>query len=79
MEKNGGWSVLLEDMPPNLLIILAKKHIENKLRSYWLPLYYNSEYSAKSKFKARTQMMDVIDEVLYLKNRQSPIKDYAVS
>lgn len=78
MEKNGGWRALLEDMPSNLLIILAKKHIENKLKLYWLPLYLNSEFSAKSRYNARTQMMDVVDDVLYLRNRQSPIKDYAV-
>lgn len=70
--------MLLEDTPPNLLIILAKKHLENKLRSYWLPLYYKSEFSAMSKYKARTQMKDVVQEVLHMKNQKTPVNDYMV-
>lgn len=68
LEKIGGWNTLLEDIPPTLLIILAKKHLEKKLKNYWIPAYQNSEFNSKSSYK--TQMMDVVDDVLYLKNKQ---------
>jgi hypothetical protein len=70
--------VVLEDIPPNSLIILAKKYLDKKLKTVWLPMYYNSEFSAKSDFTSRTQMMDVVDDVLYLKNRQPITKEYSV-
>lgn len=41
-------------------------------------MYFNSEFSAKSDFVSRTQMMDVVDDVLYLKNRQPITKEYSV-
>ena len=78
MEKIGGWNVILDDVPPNSLIILAKKYLDKKIKTVWLPMYYNSEFSAKSDFVNRTQMMDVVDDVLYLKNRQPITKEYSV-
>ena len=69
---------MLDDIPPNSLIILAKKYLDKKLRTIWLPMYYNSEFSAKSEYATRTQMMDVVDDVLYLKNRQPVTKEYSV-
>lgn len=78
MEKIGGWSVILQEVAPNMLIILAKKYIEHRLRSYWLPMYYNSEFRQKSLYNNRTQMVDVVDEVLYLKNRLPSTKEYSV-
>jgi len=42
-------------------------------------MYYNSEFSAKSDYTNRTQMMDVVDDVLYLKNRQPITKEYSVN
>ncbi|CAF0779308.1 unnamed protein product [Brachionus calyciflorus] len=77
LEKIGGWSVLLQDIPPNLLIVLAKKHIENKLKTEWIPKYLNSDFRSKSVFKNRTQMMDVVDDVLYLKNALPNTKEYS--
>jgi len=71
--------VVLEDIPPNSLIILAKKYLDKKLKTVWLPMYYNSEFSAKSDYTNRTQMMDVVDDVLYLKNRQPITKEYSVN
>ena len=76
MEKIGGWNTLLEDIPPTLLIILAKKHLEKKLKNYWIPAYQNSEFNSKSSYK--TQMMDVVDDVLYLKNKQPFSKEVMV-
>jgi hypothetical protein len=69
---------LLEDTPPTLLIILAKKYIERKLKHHWIPAYQSSEFSAKSNYLTRTQMMDVVDDVLYLKNKQPIDKEFAV-
>lgn len=70
---------MLQDIPPNLLIILAKKYIENKLKSHWIPMYINSDYRSRSVFKNRTQMMDVVDDVLYLKNKQQNNKEFKVN
>ena len=70
--------MLLEDIPPTLLIILAKKYIERKLKNQWIPAYQNSDYYARSNHANRTQMMDVVDDVLYLKNKQPIDKEYAV-
>jgi hypothetical protein len=79
LEKIGGWNVLLQDVPPNLLIILAKKHIEMKLKLHWLPAFYNSEFSQRFQFNARTQMKHVVDDVLYLKSQFSPVKESVVT
>ena len=77
LEKIGGWNVILDDIPPNSLIILAKKYLERKLKTVWLPMYYNSDYCTKSDYATRTQMMDVVDDVLYLKNRYPITKEHA--
>ncbi|RNA26889.1 regulator of G- signaling 22 [Brachionus plicatilis] len=77
LEKIGGWNVILQDIPPNLLIILARKHIENKLKSHWIPMYINSDYRSRSVFKNRTQMMDVVDDVLHLKNKHPTKKEFS--
>jgi hypothetical protein len=69
---------LLEDIPPTLLIILAKKYIDKKLKNHWIPAYQSSEFCTKSNYLTRTQMMDVVDDVLYLKNKQPMDKEYAV-
>jgi hypothetical protein len=75
LERIGGWSVILQDVPPNLLFILAKKHLERKLKLVWLPQFYKSEYSAKATFKTRTEMGDVVDDILYLKNKYPKTKE----
>ena len=70
--------MILNDRPPNGLIKLVKRHLENKLKSTWLPLYYNSDLGTKSQYTTRTQMMDVVDDVLFLKNRNPKVKEYSV-
>lgn len=42
-------------------------------------MFYNSEFSVKSQFNNRTQMIDLVDDVLYLKNRLSPVKESLVN
>jgi hypothetical protein len=65
----------LHDVPPNLLFILAKKHLERKLKTYWMPMFYNSEFSLKATYKTRTQMNDVVDDILYLKHKYPKTKE----
>jgi hypothetical protein len=48
---------------------LAKKHVENKLETYWLPEYFNSDLYKQKIDEKRTRMHDVVEDVLYLKNR----------
>lgn len=59
---------MLEERPSNSLIKLVKKHIENKIKTIWIPLYYNSEYKNKAKLNERTLIQDVVDDVIFLKN-----------
>ena len=42
-------------------------------------MYINSDYRSRSVFKNRTQMMDVVDDVLYLKNKQQNNKEFKVN
>ena len=69
---------MLEDLPPSLLIILAKKYIERKLINHWIPMYQGSDLKDKSDFRSRTQMNDVVDDVISLKNKQIFNKDISV-
>lgn len=75
LERIGGWNVLLNDIPPNLLFVLAKKHLEKKLKTYWLPMFYRSDFSVQSRHNTRTPMHDVVDDVLYLRNTHPKNKD----
>jgi hypothetical protein len=78
LEKIGGWKVMLEDLPPSLLIILAKKYIERKLINHWIPIYHGSDLKDKSDFRSRTQMNDVVDDIISLKNKQIFNQDISV-
>ncbi len=68
---------MLNDRPSNELIILVKKNLERKLKNYWLPLYYSSEFRAKALHRKRTQMKDVVDDVLYIKTASPKLRQYS--
>ena len=51
------------------MIELAKKHVETKLETIWLPHYFNSNLYKQKFDEKRTRMRDVVEDVLYLKNR----------
>ena len=40
-------------------------------------MFYNSEYSAKAQFNTRTEMSDVVSDVLYIKNKYLKTKELA--
>jgi len=69
---------VLNDRPSNELIVLVKKNLERKLKNYWLPLYYNSEYRAKALRYKRTQMNDVVNDVVYLKSASAKLRQYSI-
>jgi hypothetical protein len=58
---------------------LVHGFLEKKLKNVWLPLYYSSEHRAKALYRSRTQMSDVVDDVMLLKNKNPKIKQYSVS
>ena len=79
MERIGGWNVILQDVLPNLLFILAKKYLEKKIKSVWLPQYLNSNFNKTAQHNTRTEMGDVVDDILYLKNRYPKNMELTVS
>ena len=68
--------MLVSDEYPSVnLIRLSKKHIEDKIREYWLPRYLRSDFYKEFKNVSRTKMMDVVDDIVYLKAQNNQNKN----
>jgi hypothetical protein len=64
--------MILEDRPPNSLILLAKNYSQIKLENYWLPRYLKSDVYREIESLSKTRMPDVVSDVIYLKNKKTP-------
>lgn len=72
----GGWNVILLDTPPAGLIEQTKKYVEMKLENYWLPKYLKSNFYQQIQLNKKTRMRDIVNDVLYLKNKNPSIKKH---
>ncbi|XP_064604416.1 regulator of G-protein signaling 22-like isoform X3 [Liolophura sinensis] len=70
IEVGGGWGKLLEDRPPNPVLLEAQKYVQERLEKKWLP-----QFLALPEFMERqkpVQTMDnVIDDVIVQKRHKS--------
>ncbi|XP_062622308.1 regulator of G-protein signaling 22-like isoform X4 [Saccostrea cucullata] len=70
MAAGGGYGKLLEDRPPNAVILEAQKYVRDRLEKKWLPLFLATpEFAERQKPKAG--MDDVVDDVLVQKKKKS--------
>eukprot|EP00105_Crassostrea_gigas_P001535 XP_011413762.1 PREDICTED: regulator of G-protein signaling 22-like isoform X1 [Crassostrea gigas] len=70
MAAGGGYGKLLEDRPPNPVILEAQKYVRDRLEKKWLPLFLATpEFAERQKPKAG--MDDVVDDVLVQKKKKS--------
>lgn len=70
MQAGGGWGKLLEDRPPNAVLLEAQKYVRDRLEQKWLPLFLATEEFAERQ-RPKTSMDDVVDDVLVQKRRRS--------
>jgi hypothetical protein len=70
MQVGGGWGKLLEDKPPNAVLLEAQKYVRDRLEKKWLPLFLATETFAERQ-RPKTAMDDVVDDVLVQKRRRS--------
>ena len=78
MEKVGGWKTLNEGAAPTDLIILAKQHLDRKLKYKWIPAYYVSDFGARYYEQSeRTRVADVAEDAIALRNAHSLSARYA--
>ncbi|KAK7502187.1 hypothetical protein BaRGS_00006551 [Batillaria attramentaria] len=70
MQAGGGWGKLLEDRPPNAVLLEAQKYVRDRLEQKWLPLFLATETFAERQ-RPKTSMDDVVDDVLVQKRRRS--------
>ncbi|XP_053393937.1 regulator of G-protein signaling 22-like isoform X3 [Mercenaria mercenaria] len=69
-EAGGGWGKLLEDRPPNPMILEAQKYVRDRLEKKWLPLFLATpEFAVRQ--KPRQNMDDVVDDVMVQKKKKS--------
>lgn len=69
-EAGGGWGKLLEDRPPNPMILEAQKYVRDRLEKKWLPLFLvTPDFAIRQ--KPRQSMDDVVDDVLVQKKKKS--------
>ena len=69
-EAGGGWGKLLEDRPPNPMILEAQKYVQERLEKKWLPLFLaTADFAVRQ--KPRTSMDDVVDDVIVQKKKKS--------
>ncbi|WAR24165.1 RGS22-like protein [Mya arenaria] len=69
-EAGGGWGKLLEDRPPNPMILEAQKYVQERLEKKWLPLFLvTPDFAVRQ--KPRTNMDDVVDDVIVQKKKKS--------
>ncbi|KAL3869360.1 hypothetical protein ACJMK2_042052 [Sinanodonta woodiana] len=70
MAAGGGWGKLMNDRPPNPVIIEAQKFVRDRLEKKWLPLFLLTPGFAERQ-KPRTSMDSVVDDVLVQKRKKS--------
>ncbi|KAL8596666.1 hypothetical protein ACOMHN_032608 [Nucella lapillus] len=70
MQAGGGWGKLLEDRPPNPVLLEAQKYVRDRLEQKWLPLFVLTQAFADRQ-RPKTGMDDVVDDVLVQKRRRS--------
>jgi len=70
MSEAGGWGKLLNDRPPNSVLLEAQKHIQARLEKKWLPLFLVTEDFAERQ-KPNAGMDDVVDDVMVQKKKKS--------
>ncbi|XP_052256163.1 regulator of G-protein signaling 22-like isoform X3 [Dreissena polymorpha] len=69
-EAGGGWGKLLDDRPPNPMILEAQKYVQERLEKKWLPLFLATpEFAIRQ--KPKTNMDDVVDDVIVQKKKKS--------
>ena len=69
-EAGGGWGKLLDDRPPNPMILEAQKYVQERLEKKWLPLFLATpEFAVRQ--KPHTSMDEVVDDVLVQKKKKS--------
>ncbi|KAK3091838.1 hypothetical protein FSP39_023074, partial [Pinctada imbricata] len=70
MAAGGGYGKLLQDRPPNPVILEAQKYVAERLERKWLPLFLATQEFAERQ-KPKAGMDDVVDDVLVQKKKKS--------
>ncbi|KAK6179499.1 hypothetical protein SNE40_011844 [Patella caerulea] len=70
MNAGGGWGKLLEDRPPNAVILEAQKYVRERLEKKWFPLFLTTDDFADRQ-RLDESMADVVDDVLVQKRKRS--------
>ena len=70
MAEAGGWGKLLNDRPPNSVLLEAQRFVSDRLTKKWLPLFLSTtEFADRS--QPKTGMDDVVDDVIVQKRKKS--------
>ncbi|XP_023933546.1 regulator of G-protein signaling 22 isoform X1 [Lingula anatina] len=70
MESCGGWGKLLEDRPPNELVLEAQKYVQDRLEKKWLPMFLATEEFADRQ-RPQSSMSDVVDDVMSQRKKKN--------
>ncbi|OWF36346.1 Regulator of G-protein signaling 22 [Mizuhopecten yessoensis] len=70
MADAGGWGKLLNERPPNSVLLEAQKYVRERLEKKWLPLFLVTPAFADRQ-KPNAGMDDVVDDVMVQKRKKS--------
>ncbi|KAL8572507.1 hypothetical protein ACOMHN_019546 [Nucella lapillus] len=70
MQAGGGWGKLLEDRPPNPVLLESQQYVRARLEQKWLPVFLATE-AFVDRQRPKANMDDVVDDVLVQKRRRS--------
>ncbi|XP_060077454.1 regulator of G-protein signaling 22-like [Ylistrum balloti] len=70
MADAGGWGKLLNERPPNSVLLEAQKYVRERLEKKWLPLFLTTPAFAERQ-KPNAGMDDVVDDVMVQKRKKS--------
>ncbi|XP_033738546.1 regulator of G-protein signaling 22-like isoform X2 [Pecten maximus] len=70
MADAGGWGKLLNERPPNSVLLEAQKYVRERLEKKWLPLFLVTPAFAERQ-KPNAGMDDVVDDVMVQKRKKS--------
>ncbi|XP_069127158.1 regulator of G-protein signaling 22-like isoform X2 [Argopecten irradians] len=70
MADAGGWGKLLNERPPNSVLLDAQKYVRERLEKKWLPLFLTTPAFAERQ-KPNAGMDDVVDDVMVQKRKKS--------
>ncbi|XP_063968049.1 regulator of G-protein signaling 22-like [Lytechinus pictus] len=69
MMAGGGWGKLLQDRPPNQIMLEAQKYVRERLARKWLPLFIMTD-TFQERQRPHIRMEDVVDDVMANKRKR---------